>query len=253
MRLLITRPEEDGSRLADRLVALGHEPVMLPLLTLIFPEQPALPLAGVQALIATSRNALRGLARNAAFDAAKAVPIYCVGDATAAFAAELGFADIRIGAGSAVDLAALITATARPYAGALLYLTGEQVAFDLASELSAQDFEVRRIVLYRAEANTEAGSALAAHLRAGIDGVILMSPRTAEIFAALYSALPARDIRGLTSYCYSKSVAKPLEDRPALHLSVAARPTETDLLALIGPAPSIASVANRSDELLGKS
>jgi uroporphyrinogen-III synthase len=234
MRLLITRPEEDGSRLAERLAKLGHEPVLLPLLTIGFPELPPLELGGVQALIATSRNALRGLARNTAFAAAKALPIYCVGEATAAMAAESGFTDIREGPGTARELAPAIAATAQADGGALLYLTGEQIAFDLAGALGEAGFDIRRVVVYKAEANREAGPAVAAQLKAGLDGALLMSPRTAQIFAALWRELPARSTRDLTCYCYSQSVADALEEADGLRVAIAARPLEADLLALIG-------------------
>ena len=253
MRLLITRPEEDSGRLAERLGTLGHEPVVLPLLDITFPELPPLNLDDMQALIATSRNALRGLRRNGAFCAARALPVYCVGTATADYAAQLGFFDIRTGAGSAKDLVPLIARTARPGAGALLYLTGEQVAFDLASALSELDFDVTRVIVYAAEGRTGAGPALAAQLDAGLDGVLLMSPRTSQIFASLAERAPAAEIRGLTCYCYSQAVAKPLEHIKGLRLSVAARPTESDLLALIGGGAAKKAASRRSDELLGKS
>jgi uroporphyrinogen-III synthase len=235
MRLLVTRPEEDGARLAERLSALGHEPVMLPLLDIVFPELGPLRLEGVQALIATSRNALRALARNGAFAAAKKLPVYCVGEGTAALAEEFGFREIHIGTGTGRELAPLIAKTAKPGAGALLYLTGEQIAFDLAAVLTALRFTVRREIVYRAQ-STDAAPMLAGVFASGLDGVVLMSPRTAQIFAAFFRKLPAGDIRALTCYCYSPAVAKPLMEQEGLRLSVAPRPTEADLLTLIGTA-----------------
>ena len=234
MRLLITRPEEDGSRVAERLAEQGHKPVLLPLLTIDFPELPPLKLDGVQALIATSRNALRGLARNTAFAAATALPIYCVGEATAASAAESGFTDIREGPGTARELAPVIAATAQADGGALLYLTGEQIAFDLAGALGQAGYDIRRVVVYRAEANGAAGAAFTAQLKTGLDGVLLMSPRTAQIFAALLRELPARSARDLTCYCYSQAVADALDEASGLRIAIAPRPLEADFLALIG-------------------
>ncbi len=58
MRLLVTRPEPDASREADKLAARGHEAVLAPLLVIEFVADVALPLEGAQALIVTSRNAL---------------------------------------------------------------------------------------------------------------------------------------------------------------------------------------------------
>jgi uroporphyrinogen-III synthase len=253
MRLLITRPQEDGGRLAEQLCDLGHEPVVLPLIEIAYAELPELPLDGVQALIATSRNALRGLRRNAAFVAAKDLPVYAVGDATAAFATDLGFTDVRTGAGTAKDLAPLIARTAKPGGGTLLYLTGEDIAFDLAGVLAALRFDIRRIVLYAARKNAEARQSLSANLSGGLDGVLLMSQRTSQFFAELLPTLPPGYIRGLTCYCYSQAVAKPLEHIEGLRLFVASRPRQADLLALIGPGITVSAISETSDELLGKS
>jgi uroporphyrinogen-III synthase len=101
-------------------------------------------------------------------------------------------------------------------------------------------FTVRREIVYRAE-TTDAAPLLATHFAAGLDGVVLMSPRTAQIFAAFFKTLPAGDIRALTCYCYSPAVAKPLMEQEerglsGLRLFVAERPTEADLLSLIGAA-----------------
>jgi len=234
MRLLVTRPEEDAGRLAEALRALGHQPVLLPLLEIVFPQRPPLNLSGVQALIATSRNALRGLSGNAAFAAARRLPLYAVGGATAELGEELGFAPIRTGAGTARDLVPLIAETARPESGALLYLTGEHIAFDLAEMLTALRFTIRREIVYTAQEAEDAAPALAAHIRAGLDGIVLMSPRTAQSFAALLSAADTAGASGLTCYCYSSAVAKPLENFAGLRLCVASRPAEADLLSLIG-------------------
>ena len=63
MRLLVTRPEPDATRQAERLAARGHEPVLAPLLAHRAGNRNVpLELDGAQALIVTSRNALRALA-----------------------------------------------------------------------------------------------------------------------------------------------------------------------------------------------
>ena len=62
MRLLVTRPEPDAGREAEALAARGHEAVLAPLLKIEFTRDVPLDFAGVQALIVTSRNALRAMA-----------------------------------------------------------------------------------------------------------------------------------------------------------------------------------------------
>ena len=60
MRVLVTRPREQGERTAERLLALGHEPFCAPLLTIRPTLQPA-PSGGFDALIVTSANAIATL------------------------------------------------------------------------------------------------------------------------------------------------------------------------------------------------
>ena len=62
MHLLITRPGDDGARLADTLRQMGHDPILEPLLTIRNFDGPALDLADVQAILATSANGVRAIA-----------------------------------------------------------------------------------------------------------------------------------------------------------------------------------------------
>jgi len=252
MRLVVTRPLDDAKRQAAKLTALGHEPVIHPLLEIVYPPLTPLALGGVQALIATSRNALRGLSRNGSFDASKRLPIYCVGEHTADFARRLGFSQIVSGKGTAMDLAPLIIRAVKPASGALLYLTGETLAFDLETPLIAAGFAVPRLIVYEAREIGRVGAAqLAERLGGGVDGVILMSPRTASIFADLIKSFKLeREARAITCYCYSNAIAKPLREIEGLTTAISSHPTEKHMLALIGPAPfRSAAVADLKDAL----
>src|SRR5262249_49251548 len=145
-----------------------------------------LQLAGAQALIATSRNAIRALVLHPQRDEALKIPLFAVGDATADAARALGFGDVVTGPGRAAELGALIARSASPERGPLLHLAGDTLAFDLNSALKAQGFAMRKAVVYRAvPVETLPGQALELLETRRIDGVILMSPRTAGIFAAL--------------------------------------------------------------------
>ena len=211
MKLLITRPAEDAKRQAAPLEALGHEAVIRPLMEVVFPRLTPLRLQGVQGLIATSRNALRGLARNGAFEQAKRLPTFCVGEGTAGFARELGFVHVVAGKGAAKDLIPLITYSTAPDGGALLYITGQHLAFDLEKPLKAKGFAIPRVIIYEArEADKSAMTAFAEALRAGVDGIVLMSPRTAAICVnAIKQFKLEREAVTATCYCYSGAVARP--------------------------------------------
>ena len=56
MRILVTRPVEDGEETARQLALRGHQSVLAPLLTTEFWDGPEVALEGVQAILATSAN-----------------------------------------------------------------------------------------------------------------------------------------------------------------------------------------------------
>jgi len=233
MRLLVTRPEPDGSREAALLSARGHLPVLAPLLEIDVSKAP-LPLAGTQALIATSRNAIRALSLHPQRDEALKLPLFAVGDATADAARALGFGDVVTGPGRAAELGVLIARSASPERGPLLHLAGDTLAFDFNSALKAQGFAMRKVVVYRAvPVAALPGQALELLETRRIDGVILMSPRTAGIFVTLLAKNGlVRPAKRLICYCLSEAVAEAVAP---LHCDIrmAARPREEDVLALL--------------------
>src|SRR5215510_1502529 len=105
MHVLITRPGDDGARLADLLRSMGHDPLFEPLLTIRQLDGPPLDLSGVQAILATSANGVRAIASR---NTERQIALYAVGDATARSAKEAGFLDISSAAGDVTALAALV-------------------------------------------------------------------------------------------------------------------------------------------------
>lgn len=234
MRLLVTRPEPDASREAEALGLRGHEAALAPLLTIEFRGSVALQLDGAQGLIVTSRNALRALAAHPELDQALKLPLFAVGEATARQAQELGFADVTIGPGTGAELAVLISGELKPERGALVHLAGETLAFDLKSALERQGFTVRQPVLYRALPARALPADALSLLNAGkLDGVILMSPRTAKTLADLLARYGlVTQAKSLVCYCLSAAVAEAVAPL-GLDVRVAAHPREEDVLALV--------------------
>ena len=234
MRVLVTRPEPDASREAAALAARGHQGVKAPLLVIEPIEDVALELDGAQALIVTSRNALRALASHRDLGRARKLRLFAVGGATASAARELGFAEVTEGPGNGAGLAEVIEAEAKPADGVLMHLAGETLAFDLKSALEAKGFSVRQPVLYRSVQATQLPlEALSLIRDSTLDGVILMSPRTAQTFADLLAkhGLVTQGKR-LVCYCISKAVAEVLSPL-GFGVRVASHPREEDVLALV--------------------
>jgi uroporphyrinogen-III synthase len=235
MHLLMTRPEAGGEAdaLEAALVAGGHRVTRAPLLSVSYPG--TLPsLDGAQALIATSRNGLKAVA-DLLPGAALHLPLYAVGPATAALGRRMGFQRVVEGAGTARELEALILAEAKPDAGAFVHLAGDTLAYDLKSALAASGFTVRTEVVYQTREAGEFPAHVVDTFRAGaFDGVILMSPRTARVYARL-----ARDCglsgaaRSMAHFCLSEAVGRELASLGSVRIEVASLPNSQEMLALI--------------------
>lgn len=230
MRLLVTRPEPENARTAAALRARGYEALLAPLL---FFE----PIAGAPigpgpfaALLVTSANALRALARHPRGESLRALPVLAVGARTAEAARAAGFANVRSAEGDARDLAAL---AAREFASGrlpLLHLAGEDHV-----GLGAAGTAVETAVVYRmrpAAALTDA--AREALAEGAVAAVLHYSPRSAEVFVACLRN------RGLLAaglapaqLCLSAAVARPLRQAGAREVLVASQPNEDALLGLM--------------------
>lgn len=235
MRLLVTRAEPDAIRLRAALEELGHEATVAPLLSVAYVENPSFDFADVQALIATSRNALRALRNSPARRDAVGLPLFAVGRATAEEARALGFGTVITGAGNAQALMNHIVSVVDPAAGLLMHLAGDRLAVDLAGDLEAQGFRVLEVVVYRTVAAKSLAEDVVEQLGMGeIDGVILLSPHTAAVYASLVrkAGLTAL-VRSLTHFCLSQAVARRLDALSLTDIEIAAEPSLREVLASI--------------------
>jgi len=229
-RVWITRARPGAEATAARLEALGHVPLIDPLL-----EVRDLPwtarLAGVGALAFTSRNGVAAFARASA---ERGLPVFAVGAATARLAAEAGFTRIESAQGDVADLAGLIAARRAVFDGALLHPAAAEPAGDLVSPLLRAGIEASAVAVYESVARAPEPETLAAldHLFA----VLLHSPKAARALAALLAQRPAPGLRAL---CLSSAVAAPLAglsaDGRLGPVAAAPRPRETALFDLLSP------------------
>lgn len=235
MRLLVTRPEPDALKLAGILDDRGHEATVDPLLSVSFENSEPIDLDSAQALIATSRNALRALKASPALADARMLPLFAVGKATAGEARALGFETVVTGAGTAAELVTHIVSALDPAAGLLVHLAGDTLAVDLRVELEAHGFRVIQPIAYHMLPARSLSEDTIEQLAMGeIDGVILMSPRTAAVYATLVCKHGlAATIRPLPHFCLSPAVARRLQPLGPVRIEIAEAPGLEELLALI--------------------
>ena len=234
MRLLVTRPEPDASRLAERLTRHGHEPTCVPLLEVVAVDPGAIDFDGAQAVIVTSRNALRVLSALHLLKKAKDLPLFAVGPATAELARALGFGHVVQGPGDVAGLAHCIVGALKPADGKVIHLAGADLAGDLRGALEAAGFSLDQPVLYRmGQARLAKEGLSAAFDQDPPEGVLLLSPRTAKLCISLLSKLNLADrIGALHWFCLSPAVAEALTGAGAVNIHVANSPDLKDLLAL---------------------
>lgn len=236
MRILVARPREDAERLAAKLTARGHEPLVEPFLNVLPGEAPLPPLDGVQALLFTSANGARAFA---AASARRDIKAFAVGDQTARVAREAGLT-VESAGGAVEDLARLVTAKLKPEDGALLHVAGSVAAGDLQGTLTQAGFHVTRVGLYRVEPVEKLSDAVVEALKARkIDAVLLFSPRSAQLFHLLVSAAGvAEGCRAATLIGLSRAVIEAGASLPWAHRIAAAKPDEDAILAVIDNLPA---------------
>jgi uroporphyrinogen-III synthase len=225
MRVLITRPAEDAARAAARLAALGHEAVIVPLLAISLLGGPEVPLDGVQAILATSANGVRALARRTP---RRDVPLFAVGPQTAETAQAAGFATVRNAQGDERALAAAACAWARPERGKLLHVTGAERKRSLAARLEAEGFTVEIRALYEVAAVSPAPAGLRDAL-GKVDAALFYSPHSAEVFRDCVREAGG-DTARLIAACISKGTADALQPLAFREIRIAAEPNQQALL-----------------------
>ena len=171
--LLILRPEPGASATAKRARAMGLNPVSLPLFVTEPLEWTAPEPKSIDALLVTSAAAMRH--GGAALMTLKALPLFAVGEATAAAARAAGFTQIIVGD---ADGEASLTAAAQAGYRRILRLVGQD-----HRPLAHVDVALETRLVYAAK-SLQAPHALEKHLSKPAI-VLVHSPRAAAHFATL--------------------------------------------------------------------
>lgn len=232
LHALVTRPRAEAEGLTHALAERGIEAIIEPLIDIHYRDGPAPDLAGVQAILCTSANGVRSLAR---LSPERERPLFAVGDATAARARAEGFVRVESAGGNVADLALLVHDSLRPEGGRLVHVAGTEVAGELAGELRAQGFEVERAVLYEARPAAALSAETVRSLGVGIiDFALFFSPRTAAIFIALAErAGIVAGLRAVTAFAISAAADDALARAAFRERRVAEMPHQTGLLAVL--------------------
>lgn len=232
-RIWITRAEPGASQTAARLAAMGHEPIVHPVLAIRALPDVAAPPADAAALAFTSLNGVAAFAlllrdHPEADAALKTRPVFAVGDATAQAARDVGFASVESARGDLESLAALIATRWSTAQGPILAVGAREPAGDLPDLLKGKA-EVRPFPVYEARP-TGAVAPVA------FDVVLIHSPRAAAA-VAIGAGLGPDACRDRVAVVISQAAARPLAPLGFAAIRVAEAPTEKAVLLALGKAP----------------
>lgn len=230
MSVLVVRPRADADRTVRRLAARGIAAIAAPA-SRIVPVDAVLP-DDCAAIVVTSANAVPAIA---AREALKALPLYAVGERTAAAARAEGFVTVASAAGAVGDLAILVMSRQGLADGPLLYACGRDTAGDLEGTLRRAGFEVCKAVVYEAVAAEALPEAAIEALASGnVSAVLLYSPRGARLFGELVAAAGLRGrLTSATAVCMSSQVTESARAAGFGHVRAARSPDEADLIAAL--------------------
>ena len=199
----LTRPAEDSAALADILDTRGVATIIAPVMKLELFSAPT---------TNTSPSAILLTSRHAAFaihDDWKNIPTYCVGDATAQVARDSGCSEVIAGSGEVLTLLPVLSKIFTRD-DTILYLSGEEVRFDLPALAASHHLTITREIVYRTVAETMLTDALKTALaNKTIVGVSCFSPHTARIISELLTAANlTQSAAELDFYALSLAVAE---------------------------------------------
>ena len=242
MAVLVTRPHPDDATTSEALRARGFKVLCAPMLRfepLPFQDDTD---AAYGAVIVTSANALRAIAPQLAGHRLLKLPLFAVGENTAAAARDAGFGKVTASSGDAGALRDLVVARAKSKqlkkSNPILYLAGADLARDLAGELGANGFTVTTQTTYRMvpapSLPREVCDAFVAHQ---VEAVLHYSRRSARAFleAARAGGVEISAL-ALPQCCISPAVAAVLRDAGATQVTAATSPDENALFEALGRA-----------------
>ena len=201
--ILTTRPESDSLKDIAYLKDKGFEAISSPLLTIhaLGAELPSI--KDFDSVVLTSQHAARLIKDKDIL----ALPCFAVGEATAQAASEAGFKNIIAGESNAADLTETIKKNPPTR---LLWLSGQDISYDIKAGLEADNIVCERYPLYKAELVDDFTPMALEALKAGDVGAVLIhSARTGEQFKKLIERYHLSSVqRNMTYIAISEEVAR---------------------------------------------
>lgn len=227
--ILVTRPKQQAEAFRKRIEAENFECTCLVASVLeIQNHMTSINTEGYDAILLTSQNAFPTIEKQPFFDFL--LPLFCVGKKTAQMARETGFEKISHIAEDADELNAAIKKSSFKN---ILYLRGQNIAFDFKKELSDHGINVTEEICYEAIPVKILPEAIIDSLKTSeVDIITFFSARSAACFASLLNTNNIRP-QGTKALCISDSVIESLHGYFEGKVYVSRTPDEDGMIEML--------------------
>lgn len=231
-KILITKTQDDGTELANAVRKAGFEPLFEPMLDIIPVEDGWPEVAPNAPLIFTSSHGVQAFA-NA--NPQRSHPVYTVGTSTAETARFLGFSNVATAAGTAQDLAEMLTLLPKTDLISAVYVRAADISQDLRQILAKNDLFIDEFIGYKADPVQN----LSLNLLKALDNreiyaVLLFSNRGGRVFAELIEQYGrAVRLKPTKALCISDSVLQSVSVLPFQRGLIARTPDRYGMMELL--------------------
>jgi uroporphyrinogen-III synthase len=230
LAILVTRPQPECKRTAERLRQSGLDAVEAPMLEMAEIAPDTFELGGVTGLAVTSSRVAPILQKHKQFAQLAVLPVFTVGERSADAMRSAGFSQVFSADGDVNALAGLIRDKIPD--GYLFYPCARDRAGHLEDQLAPHGIRCDPVVVYSMDPAPGLSPQVLDRLRSGsIDRALVYSKRTARAFVdALARDAGLEVLKGLSVLAISSQAAKPLAGYTLVKIAV--HPTEEALLEL---------------------
>ena len=207
MNILITRPLIDSEDLMEKFFSMGHKILHIPTLKISSMNMEPINSDDFDAFIFTSANAVRNLKLS---NQNRKTLCFCVGSITEKIVRQLGFHNTFSAGGTVNALKNLIINSNKlDEKSKIVYFCGNNISYDLDTDLKKEGFKIKKIINYSAEKITNLSNENKKIIQDNVpDLIFVYSLRSAQSFVEIsknYSLYPL--MTGSTVMCISKKIA----------------------------------------------
>lgn len=245
MRIANTRPLNAEDPFSLALKQAGHQVVSGPLSSIEFldisaDQQSQLIAQSIDAIIVSSQNSLRSIARFPdLLNPLKGVPLFAVGETTAAYARTLGWTRITVGKGGMKALLPLVYNADFDQEARFFYPSAQITSFDVKPSMQARGFQLLQVTVYKTLYPAELPAAFCNRENfSDLQAIAFFAKGSSEHFVKLVQEKFGTDprrlafLKSIQAWCFSQEIERTISHLPWLETQVASKPSLAHIVEL---------------------